>query len=247
VSAPSVLEIAELRAGYGRVQVVNDVSMTVKAGEWVAVVGRNGAGKTTTLSAVCGLRYGPTGGTVRIDDHDVSKASAHDIVLAGVNLVPEGRRIFREMTVAENLRLGAYSRRRSARAEVANDLSRVYELFPALELYKSKVVGELSGGQQQMVAVGQKLMTRPKFLLLDEPTSGLAPALVDELYDRFAALAADGIGLLVVDQSVERVVDRSDRFYVMDDGRIVMAGVASRSALEGINAIILGVSQVTAG
>ena len=123
----------------------------------------------------------------------------------------------------------------------------MYELFPALELYKSKVVGELSGGQQQMVAIGQKLMTRPKFLLLDEPTSGLAPALVDELYDRFAALVADGIGLLVVDQSVERVVERSDRFYVMDDGRIVMSGTAARSALEGINSIILGLGPVPTG
>jgi branched-chain amino acid transport system ATP-binding protein len=243
----SVLDIADLKAGYGRVQVVNEVSMSVTAGEVVAVVGRNGAGKTTTLAAVAGLRYGPTAGTVRIDGADISAATAHDIVRSGVNLVPEGRRIFREMTVAENLRLGAFTRRRSGRTEIPADLARVYELFPALELYKSKVVGELSGGQQQMVAIGQKLMTRPKFLLLDEPTSGLAPALVDELYDRFAALVADGIGLLVVDQSVERVVERSDRFYVMDDGRIVMSGAAARSALEGINAIILGLGQVPTG
>jgi branched-chain amino acid transport system ATP-binding protein len=246
MSAESVLDVAGLHAGYGRVQVVNGVSMTVTAGEVVALVGRNGAGKTTTLSAMAGLRYGPFAGTVRIDDQDFSKSSPHQIVLGGVNLVLEGRRLFREMTVTENLRLGAFTRRRTTKSEIAADLGRVYELFPALELYRSKVVGELSGGQQQMVAIGQKLMTRPKFLLLDEPTSGLAPALVDELYDRFLSLASDGIGILIVDQSVERVIDRSDRFYVMDDGKIVLDGESSSNALEGINSIILGVSKVPA-
>jgi branched-chain amino acid transport system ATP-binding protein len=244
VSTSSVLEVRGLRAGYGRVQVVNDVSLRIVAGEVVALVGRNGAGKTTTLAAMAGLRYGPSEGSVHIDDHDVTKDSPHQIVLGGVNLVPEGRRVFREMSVAENLRLGAFTRRRIARNAIGEDLERVYELFPALALYKTKVVGELSGGQQQMVAIGQKLMTRPKFLLLDEPTSGLAPALVDELYDRFLALAHEGIGLLVVDQSVERVFERSERFYVMDDGRIVQSGLPSPAALESVNSIIMGLGEL---
>ena len=244
MTSPSVLEVRGLRAGYGRVQVVNDVSLRIGVGEVVALVGRNGAGKSTTLAAIAGLRYGPIDGSVHIDERDITKDSPHQIVLGGVNLVPEGRRVFREMSVGDNLRLGAFTRRRRGRNVIGDDLERVYELFPALALYKSKVVGELSGGQQQMVAIGQKLMTRPKFLLLDEPTSGLAPALVDELYDRLLTLALEGIGLLVVDQSVERVFERTERFYVMDEGRIALSGLPGEDALKDVNRIIMGLGKL---
>lgn len=234
------LAVTGLRAGYGRVQVVTDVSFEVHPGEMVALLGRNGAGKTTSLSAVSGLRYGPGGGNVKVGDHDVSGAGPHSIVEAGVKLVPEGRRIFRSMTVAENLRLGAYLRRRGSRTDISDDLTRVEELFPALATYNRKLAGELSGGQQQMVAIGQALMSRPRYLLLDEPSSGLAPALVDEMYDRFDELAAQGMGLLVVDQSVERAVERTRRYYLMEAGATVASGDSELEALDAINAVILG-------
>ena len=233
------LVVNGLRAGYGPVQVVNDVSFTVQPGETVALVGRNGVGKTTSLSAVAGLRYGPSGGTVRLGDVDLSRSTPNEVVAAGVKLVPEGRRVFRSMTVHENLRLGAFTHRRGRRAEIAEDFDRVWELFSALRGYAGKLVGELSGGQQQMVAVGQALMSRPRFLLLDEPSSGLAPALVDEIYDRFDELVAQGLGILIVDQSIERVLERSQRFYVMEGGAVALEGASDPSAIGRINAIVL--------
>ena len=235
------LRVTGLCAGYGRVQVVTDFSVTVEPGEVVTMVGRNGAGKSTALAAICGIRYGRPGGTVHVDDRDVTAAPPNAIVSAGVGLVPEGRRIFRDMTVVENLRLGAFTRRRSARREISGDIDRVYQLFPALSRYSGKRAGELSGGQQQMVAIGQALMSRPTYLLLDEPASGVAPVLVDEIYDTVAALvAAGGLGLLVVDQSIERALDRSDRYYVMDNGSIVLQGASAAASIERINPILMG-------
>ncbi len=237
---PGPLSVSRLRAGYGRVAVVLDVSLQLNIGEVVALVGRNGAGKTTSLAAICGLRYGPSGGVVRIGDQDITKLNSHEMPRSGLKLVPEGRRIFRSMTVTENLRLGAYPHRRGGRVDVAADLDRVHELFPDLAAFAAKRAGELSGGQQQMVAIGQALMSRPRYLLLDEPSSGLAPALVDEMYDRFDELARSGIGLLVVDQSVERALERSRRYYLMESGTIVAEGPSEMSALDGINAVIMG-------
>ncbi len=234
------LLVSGLQAGYGKVSVVSDVSFYVNAGEIVGMVGRNGAGKTTSLAAVAGLRYGPCQGTVHIGKLNLTGRSSHEIAGTGLKLVPEGRRIFRAMTVIENLRLGAYSHRQSDRQHIAEDLGRVQTLFPALATYATKLTGELSGGQQQMVAIGQALMSRPRFLLLDEPSSGLAPALVDEIYDRFDELADQGIGLLVVDQSVERALERSQRYYLMESGATVEEGVSEPGALERINEVILG-------
>jgi branched-chain amino acid transport system ATP-binding protein len=241
VSAAGPLLVTGLHAGYGRVRVVEDVSLRVDQAEMVALVGRNGSGKTTSLLSIAGLRYGPGGGTVSVGDVDISSATAHAIAGSGLVLVPEGRRVFKEMTVRDNLKMGAYARRRGRRAEIAADLDHVYQVFPALAQYRMKQVGSLSGGQQQMVAVGQALMCRPSFLLLDEPMSGLAPALVDELYDRLRQLVCDGIGLLIVDQSIERALDRSDRFSVMDNGKIALSGTSERGAREAANAIVLGV------
>ena len=236
---PAVLEVEGLQAGYGQVQVVNDVSFSVAAGETVALVGRNGVGKTTSLAAVAGLRYGPVRGRVRLGDRDLAPCSPNEIVSAGVKFVPEGRRIFRSMSVHENLRLGAFTRRRDRIGGLDEDFDRVYELFSVLRGYSRKRAGELSGGQQQMVAIGQALMSRPRFLLLDEPSSGLGPALVDEMYDRFDELVSVGVGLLVVDQSIERALERSRRFYVMEAGAMALEGVSDASAIEPINAIVL--------
>ena len=236
----AVLEVHALQAGYGQVQVVNDVSFRVGPGETVALVGRNGVGKTTSLAAVSGLRYGRVRGRVALAGRDLTARSPNEIVAAGVKFVPEGRRIFRSMSVHENLRLGAFTHRRDRRRDLAGDFDRVYELFAALHGYDRKLAGELSGGQQQMVAIGQALMSRPRFLLLDEPSSGLAPALVDEMYDRFDELVSQGLGLLVVDQSIERALERSHRFYVMEAGAIAMEGSSNPAAIEPINAIVLG-------
>lgn len=235
-----VLSVKGLRASYGRVVVVSDVSFDVYSGEWVSLVGRNGAGKTTSLMAISGLRYGPGGGDVAVGGVDISRYNSHRIVAAGLKLVPEGRRLFREMSVWENLRLGAFVHRRGARNDIDTDLDRVCELFPVLRRDRDKPVGALSGGQQQMVAVGQALMTRPKVLLLDEPASGLAPALVDDLYDSFRALCDEHIGLLVVDQSIERAMHHSDRYYVVEDGRIVLGGKCETAALDEVTRIVLG-------
>jgi branched-chain amino acid transport system ATP-binding protein len=234
-----------LRAGYGRVPVVTDASFEVCPGETVALVGRNGAGKTTSLAAVAGLRYGPVSGNVTIGSTELTGSSPHQIVCAGVKLVPEGRRIFTSMTVTENLRLGAFARRRAGREEIAEELDRVCQLFPALRTYGRKLTGELSGGQQQMVAIGQALMSRPRIMLLDEPSSGLAPTLVDEMYDRFDALTSQGLGLLVVDQSVERALERTHRYYLMESGTIVMQGKSEPAALQGINAVIMATKAAT--
>jgi branched-chain amino acid transport system ATP-binding protein len=234
------LHITGLQAGYGRVKVVTDFTVSVSPGEVVALVGRNGAGKSTALAATVGLRYGQAGGRVTIDGTDVSKESPNAILVAGVSLVPEGRRIFRDMTVIENLRLGAFTRRRTARREIPGDVEQVYTLFPVLSRYSGKTTGALSGGQQQMVAIGQALMSRPMYLLLDEPASGVAPVLVDEIYDTIERLVHDGLGVVLVDQSVERALERSSRYYVMDNGSMVLEGDSTVSAIDRINPILLG-------
>jgi branched-chain amino acid transport system ATP-binding protein len=238
------LTVAGLRAGYGRVSVVTNASFEVCPGETVALIGRNGAGKTTSLAAVAGLRYGPGGGNVTIGSKELTRSSPHQILSAGIKLVPEGRRIFTSMTVTQNLRLGAFTRRK-ARREIAEELDRVWELFPALHTYGRKLTGELSGGQQQMVAIGQALMSNPSILLLDEPSAGLAPALVDEMYDRLDVLVAQGLGVLIVDQSVERALERTHRYYLMEDGATVMQGKSEPDALEGINAVIMATKSAT--
>jgi branched-chain amino acid transport system ATP-binding protein len=245
--SPESLRVTGLRTGYGRVAVVENASFEVCPGETVALIGRNGAGKTTSLATVAGLRYGPVSGNVTIGSTDLTGSSPHQILCAGIKLVPEGRRIFSSMTVTENLRLGAFTRRRARREEIAEELDRVWQLFPALRTFGRKLTGELSGGQQQMVAIGQALMSRPRILLLDEPSAGLAPTLVDEMYDRFDALVAQGLGVLVVDQSVERALERTHRYYLMEAGTIVLQGKSEPDALQGINAVIMATKAATEG
>lgn len=239
------LTVSELSAGYGRVEVVRTVSFEIDFGEFVAIVGRNGAGKTTALSAVCGLRFGSNRGAVRIDGEDISTAPPHQIVGSALSLVPEGRRVFREMSVVENLRLGAYTHRGSLKGGSGLDdrMSRVFELFPILQEFRDREVAGLSGGQQQMVAIGQALMSDPKVLLLDEPAAGVAPVLVDEIYDRLRRLVTDGLGVAVVDQSIERVIEHTDRYYVMDNGTIVQSGASTADAVDRINRVVLGLDN----
>lgn len=220
------LTVTGLRAGYGAMQVVHDVHLRLPAGEVVALVGRNGAGKTTTLQAIAGLRSGAFGGRVQLDGTDISQWSPSRMAKAGFAFVPDGHRVLVGMTVEENLRIGGFPMRRDKRA-LEDAHAWVVDLFPDLAVSRYRHAEQLSGGQQQMLAIGMALMCRPKFLLLDEPCGGLAPALVDRIYEVVERLAAEGQGVLVVEQDVQRAMRRSARTYVMDQGRIVIDGPSS--------------------
>lgn len=220
---PSGLTVAGLCAGYGAMQVVQGVDLTLAVGEVVGLVGCNGAGKTTTLSAIAGIRNGSFRGTVHVGAQDITRWSPSKMANAGLALVPEGHRVFAEMTVAENLRIGAMPVRRD-KETVAASLAKVFELFPDLHTARDRNAEQLSGGQQQMLAIGSALMCMPRLLLLDEPCAGLAPAIVDRIYDVVEQLAAEGHGVLLVEQDVQRAMRRSDRTYVMDQGTIVTSG-----------------------
>jgi branched-chain amino acid transport system ATP-binding protein len=234
-----LLEVSGLRAGYGRMEVVTGVDLRVCSGETVALLGRNGAGKTTTLLAVAGLRFGGGVGSVRLDGRELYGRSAPDVVDAGLVLVPEGRRIFRTMTVVENLRLGAFKRRRLGHTVIATDLAYVLDVFPRLQPFLRRFVAELSGGEQQMVAVGQALMAKPRILLLDEPSSGLAPTVVNAMYDVMERLRSEGMGILVVEQTVERALRATTRAYLMDDGHVVLQGSSDELAQDPRVAAVL--------
>ncbi|MDT4892439.1 MAG: branched-chain amino acid transport system ATP-binding protein livF [Pseudonocardiales bacterium] len=239
----SSLKVRGLRAGYGAMDVVHDLDLDVRQNELVAIVGRNGVGKTTLLAAIAGVRYGSNAGKVSIDDRQLESMSPWERTAAGIALVPEGRRIFRQMTVADNLTMAAGGRGTSA-ADIKNDLNWVYELFPNLQRYHKTTAGSLSGGEQQMVAVAQALVSRPRFLLLDEPTAGLAPILVDDLFTTLLRLRSSGVGVLVVDQNVERLLTISDRAFLMDNGRLVLGGpVESLSLSEIVDTIVRGAAQ----
>ncbi len=241
-SSDAALVVTDVCAGYGSMEVVRGISLIVGPGEIVALIGRNGAGKTTTLLALGGLRYGRWKGSVRHGSTDLSRLSAAQIVRQRVTLVPEGHRIFRTLTVQENLRLGATPIRREGPAAIETGMSRVFGLFPILESYRDRNAGYLSGGEQQMVAIGQALMARPAVLMLDEPTSGLAPAMIAAIYEALESLRAEGIAILVVEQSVERALSRSDRYYVMERGLLVREGRSGdHDAAESVSAIVRGV------
>ena len=220
------LVVEGLSAGYGGMRVVQNVNLTLSSSEVVGLVGCNGAGKTTTLQAVAGIRFGAFQGRITLDGADITRWSPAKMAKVGLALVPEGHRVFAGMSVLENLRLGAFSVRRD-KAALAEQLEHVYELFPDLQVAKDRNAEQLSGGQQQMLAIGAALMCRPRFLLLDEPCAGLAPALVDRIYDVVERLAADGQGVLLVEQDVQRAMRRSHRTYVMDQGDIVLSGLSA--------------------
>jgi branched-chain amino acid transport system ATP-binding protein len=241
VSDDATLSVDGLCAGYGRMQVVHDASLRVAAGEVVAVVGRNGAGKTTMLKAIAGLREGSNLGTVRLGADDVSTTPPERLGKLGLALVPEGHRLFPGLTVLENLRLGFFPWRRSDRGALAGRLDEVLGLFPILREFADRRAQQLSGGQQQMVSIGQALMARPRILLLDEPTSGLALAVVADIYDVIAKLRERGQGVLVVEQNLDRALERADRVYVLERGRVVLEGSAAALAADGrVAAVIHG-------
>jgi branched-chain amino acid transport system ATP-binding protein len=219
----ALLEVEGLRAGYGPVNVLEDVSLRVDEGETVALLGANGAGKTTTLRAICGM-VKPRG-SVRIDGRDVSRRATEQIVKLGVAHVPEGRGTFAPLTVEENLRLGAYSRRGKP------SFKRAFELFPRLEERRHQPAGTLSGGEQQMLAIARALMLEPKLMLLDEPSLGLAPKLVRELFKTLRLIKDDaGTAMLIVEQNANLVLEFADAAHVLETGRVVLAGSADEVA-----------------
>lgn len=233
-----VLEIEDLRAGYGDVPVLRGVSLEVAAGEIVALVGANGAGKTTTLRTVAGL-LAPSGGAVRLEGTSIAGLPAHRIVARGLLLVPEGRRIFPSLTVRENLDLGAYLP--AAKERRAESLVRVLDLFPVLAERRRQAAGTLSGGEQQMLAIGRSLMGRPRLLMLDEPSLGLAPRVADRIFEVVQRISAAGTPVLLVEQNVRRSLQIARRAFVLEHGAVVLSGPASElEAREDVRRAYLG-------
>jgi branched-chain amino acid transport system ATP-binding protein len=220
-AAPALLSIRQLEAHYGRIRALKEVNLDVPEGSVVTLLGSNGAGKTTTLRVVSGLLR-PTGGSVVFDRRPTARLSAEQLVRAGIAHVPEGRQLFPGLTVREHLRLGAYTRR-DARA-INADLERVLHYFPRLAERIGQVAGTLSGGEQQMLAIGRALMTRPRLLLLDEPSLGLAPRLIKEIFRIIAEIRAAGATVLLVEQNVHMALGIADYGYLLENGRVVLSG-----------------------
>lgn len=219
-----MLRLEGVTVGYRPgVPVLHQVSLEVQAGEMVTLIGGNGAGKSTTLRTILGILH-PWQGSVRFQDADVTRTHTTDLVQAGIAVVPEGRRLFPTLNVTENLLVGAYSRWDRG---VRERLAQVMELFPRLPHLAGRAAGSLSGGEQQMVAIGRALMAAPKLLLLDEPSMGLAPVVVEEIFDRFRLLREQGMTLLVVEQNAFLALETADRGYVLERGRIVLAGTSA--------------------
>ena len=221
-----MLSLTDVVAGYGPLQVLRRVNLEVQRGEIVCLLGGNAAGKSTTLKTVLGLLR-PSAGSVVLEGERIDRLATEDIVRRGIALVPESRRIFARMTVWENLAMGAYSRRGTPPGEIDLDLERVYELFPRLKERTSQHAGTMSGGEQQMLAIGRALMARPRLMLLDEPSMGLAPVLVEQVFDIIQAINRQGTTILVVEQNAAVALAIAHRGYVLQDGRIVMQGAAA--------------------
>ncbi len=219
-----MLDVADIKVNYGAAPALWGVTLTVGSGELVCVVGPNGAGKTTLINAIAGLNR-VKAGHMQFDGQDITRLAPHKFCEAGVAIVPEGRRLFTSMTVLENLELGSFIP--AAKAMRRQSLAQVLALFPALEKKLPDAAGSLSGGQQQMVAIGRALMARPKLLLLDEPSLGLAPVIVHEMFQAIRAINAQGTSVLLVEQNVAMAMQLASRAYVMEEGRIVAQGEAS--------------------
>jgi branched-chain amino acid transport system ATP-binding protein len=217
-----VLHIERLRSGYGRIEVLHGVSLSVERGEIVTLIGANGAGKTTLLQAVAGVQ--PSAGAIRFGGEDIARVPAHLRVKRGISLVPEGRQLFAPLSVRDNLRLGTWSRSGTGSGR---GLERVCALFPMLAELLEVSAGALSGGQQQMLAIGRALMAEPRLLLLDEPSMGLAPNIVDQVLAAIRALKAGGLTILLVEQNARAALAIADRAYVLETGRIALTGSAS--------------------
>lgn len=215
----SLLEVRNLKVSYGGINAVKGVDLDVYAGEVVALIGANGAGKTTALKALCRLL--PAAGSLRYDGANLTALASHDLAARGLALVPEGRGVFVRLTVEENLEMGAYYRKDRG---IAADLDKIYGLFPRLAERRDQTAGTLSGGEQQMLAIGRALMSRPKLLLLDEPSMGLAPLMVQKIFNTVRAIADEGVTLLLVEQNAKLALEISNRAYVMESGEVVLGG-----------------------
>jgi branched-chain amino acid transport system ATP-binding protein len=214
----ALLEVSDVRARYGAIEALKGVSLTVEPKEVVTLIGANGAGKSTTLRSICGLTP-PSGGKITFEGEDITHTPAHDVVSRGIALAPEGRHCFPRMTVRENLDLGAYHR---GREDVAEDLEQVFTLFPRLKERERQKAGTMSGGEQQMLAIGRALMARPRLLMLDEPSMGIAPNLVDRIYETIQEINRSGVAILLVEQNANYALEVSARGYVLETGRIVL-------------------------
>ena len=235
----ALLEVKDLEVSYGVIKALKGISFEVNEGEIVTLIGANGAGKTTTMQSVIGL-IPKNSGSVLYDGQDISKTPCHKIVHLGMSQVPEGRRIFQELTVYENLLMGAYSKKKDEHFN--EDLEKVYKRFPRLAERKNQIAGTLSGGEQQMLAMGRALMSRPKLLMLDEPSMGLSPLLVDEVFDIIKDINKDGTTILLVEQNAGKSLAISDRAYVLETGSIVLSGTgAELAASEEVKKAYLGV------
>lgn len=223
----ALLEVKNLEVYYGVINALKGVSFEVNEGEIVTLIGANGAGKTTTMQSVIGL-IPSRAGTVVYDGVDITKMPCHKIVHLGMTQVPEGRRVFQELTVFENLMMGAYSQKKNSNFK--EDIDRIYERFPRLAERKNQIAGTLSGGEQQMLAMGRALMTHPKLLMLDEPSMGLSPLLVDQVFEIIKDINKDGTTILLVEQNAGKSLAISDRAYVLETGRIVLSGTGAELA-----------------
>jgi branched-chain amino acid transport system ATP-binding protein len=218
-----VLELTDVHTYYGAIHALKGISLTVREGEVVTLIGANGAGKSTTLRSINGVNH-PRQGTIRFQGVDITNAPPHTVVKMGVSQSPEGRRLFPRMTVLENLEMGAFQR--TDRANFPEDLDRVFQLFPRLAERRTQRAGTMSGGEQQMVAMGRALMARPKLLLLDEPSMGLAPIFVEKIFEIVAEINAQGTPILLVEQNALMALDAASRGYVLETGRIALEGPA---------------------
>lgn len=235
----SLLEIHDIHAYYGNIHALKGISLEVEKGEIVTLIGANGAGKTTTLRSISGLLH-PRDGSIFLEGEDLRQYKAHELVRRGVAMVPEGRGVFARLTVMENLEMGAYHR--SDRANIKKEMEHVYELFPRLRERRNQVAGTLSGGEQQMLATGRALMSRPTLLLMDEPSMGLAPILVETIFEIIEEINAAGTTILLVEQNAHMALQIADRGYVMQTGQIVLSdSAAALQANEMVQKAYLGI------
>ena len=218
-----LLEIRDMTVGYGRIEALHGISLSVEDGELVTLIGANGAGKTTTMRAISGIRP-LTRGTVIFDGQDITKMKAHLRVIAGIVQAPEGRGVFPGMTVQENLDMGHYARKFESKAAYQETLDQVFERFPRLGERRSQVGGTLSGGEQQMVAIGRALMARPRLMLLDEPSMGLAPMVIQQIFKIITEINKTGTTILLVEQNAQQALSRSSRAYILETGEVVKSG-----------------------
>ena len=219
----AMLEVKDIEVYYGMIQALKGISFEVNEGEVIALIGANGAGKTTTLHTITGL-LSPKKGSVLFEGQDITKVPAHKIVSLGMAHVPEGRRVFAELSVYQNLKMGAYTRK--DKDEIAKTLEMVYKRFSRLEERKNQLAGTLSGGEQQMLAMGRALMSHPKIIVMDEPSMGLSPILVNEIFDIIKEVSAGGTTVLLVEQNAKKALSIADRAYVLETGKIVLEGDA---------------------